>query len=213
MTDATALAQKATAENKTRIAQLDPLGLDLLFREARSHSAWQDRPVGDDQLRALYEVVKMGPTTVNSCPARILFLRTPEAKARLKPALSPSNVDKTMTAPVTAIIGYDTRFFEHLPRLFPHKDVKGNFADNPEHAEKTAFRNGTLQGAYLMIAARALGLDIGAMSGFDNEKVDQEFFKGTPVKSNFLLNLGYGDPEGIMVRNPRFDFEEVCEFL
>lgn len=213
MTDATAPAQKAAAKIKTRIAQLDSQGLDLLFREARSHTVWQDKPVGDDQLRALYEVFKMGPTTVNSCPARILFLRTPEARERLRPALAPSNVDKTLSAPVTAIIGYDTRFFEHLPRLFPHKDVKGNFADNPGHAEKTAFRNGTLQGAYLMIAARALGLDIGAMSGFDNEMVDKEFFEGTSVKSNFLCNLGYGDPDGLMVRHPRFDFEEVCELL
>ncbi len=184
-----------------------------MFLEARSHNAWQDRPVGDDQLRALYEVVKIGPTTVNSCPARILFLRTPEAKERLKPALNPGNLDKTMSAPVAAIIGYDTRFFEHLPRLFPTKDVKGNFADKPEHAEKTAFRNGTLQGAYLIIAARALGLDIGAMSGFNNAMVDKEFFEGTSVKSNFLCNLGYGNPETLMVRSPRFDFEEVCELL
>ena len=140
-------------------------------------------------------------------------LRTQEAKERLKPALNPGNVDKTMAAPVTAIIGFDTRFFEHLPRLFPHKDVKGNFDGKPEHAEKTAFRNGTLQGAYFIIAARALGLDVGPLSGFDNAKVDEAFFAGTPVKSNFLCNLGYGDPEGLMVRLPRFDFEEVCEFL
>ena len=213
MTDATALAQKAAAEIKTRIAQLDPLGLDLWFQEARSHNAWQDRPAGDDPLRALYEVAKMGPATVNSSPARFLFLRTQEAKERLKPALNPGNVDKTMAAPVTAIIGFDTRFFEHLPRLFPHKDVKGNFDGKPEHAEKTAFRNGTLQGAYFIIAARALGLDVGPLSGFDNAKVDEAFFAGTPVKSNFLCNLGYGDPEGLMVRLPRFDFEEVCEFL
>lgn len=213
MTDATAMARKAAAEIKTRISQLDPLGLDLLFREARSHKAWQDRPVGDDQIRALFEVVKMGPTTVNSNPARFLFLRTQQAKERLKPALTATNVDKTMSAPVNVIIGYDTRFFEHLPRLFPTKDVRGHFDGNPGHAEETAFRNGTLQGAYLMIAARALGLDVGPLSGFDNAKVDKEFFQGTPVKSNFICNLGYGDPEALMARSPRFDFEDVCEFL
>ena len=170
--------------------------------------------MSDDQLRQIYDIMRMGPTSANSCPARIIFLRTPEAKARLLPALSPGNVDKTKAAPVTAIIGYDTRFYELTPKLFPHRpEMKDNFAKNLPFAEVTAFRNGTLQGAYFMLAARAVGLDIGGMSGFDNAKVDAEFFPDGRVKSNFLCNVGHGDPSKVMVRLPRLDFHEACTVL
>lgn len=202
-----------------------PLGndaLDVLFRKARTHNVWLDKPVSDELLRQLYELMKYGPTSANSCPARILFLRTREAKERLRPALSPSNVDKTMQAPVTAIVGYDLKFFEHTPRLFPHNPaMRQNFADNPKLAGLTAFRNGTLQGAYLMLAARSLGLDCGPMSGFDNAKVDAEFFSsaaGNPpefveVKSDFLCNLGHGDHSKLFPRSPRLGFAEACALL
>lgn len=202
-------------------------GQDLLFRKARTHNAWLDKPVSDDTLRQLYELMKWGPTSVNCCPARILFLRTPEAKRRLLPALSPGNVEKTMAAPVTAIIGYDGKFYELLLKLFPHTDARAWFANTPELAEVTARRNSSLQGAYFMIAARALGLDCGPMSGFDNAKVDHEFFpaSGRPdefqqeyfpdshIKTNFLCNLGYGDPAKLFPRSPRLDFDEACKLL
>jgi 3-hydroxypropanoate dehydrogenase len=193
---------------------LDDAGLDLILRKARTQNGWLDKPVSDDQLRAIYDIMRVGPTSANSCPARILFLRTPEAKARLLPALSPGNVDKTKAAPVTAIIGYDTRFFEFFPKLFPHRpEMKDAFANNPENAEITAFRNGTLQGAYFMIAARAIGLDVGGMSGFDNAKVDAEFFPDGRVKSNFLCNVGHGDPAKVMQKLPRLDWDEACRLL
>ena len=193
---------------------LDDAGLDLILRKARTQNGWLDKPVSDDQLRAIYDIMRLGPTSANSCPARILFLRTPEAKARLLPALTPGNVDKTKAAPVTAIIGYDTRFFEFFPKLFPHRpEMRDAFANNPENAEITAFRNGTLQGAYFMIAARAVGLDVGGMSGFDNAKVDAEFFPDGRVKSNFLCNLGHGDPSKVLPRHPRLAFEEACTLL
>jgi 3-hydroxypropanoate dehydrogenase len=193
---------------------LDQAGLDLLFMKARTQNGWLPAPVSDAELRALYDIMRMGPTSANSCPARILFLRTPEARARLLPALSPGNVDKTRAAPVTAIIGYDTRFFELTPKLFPHKpEMADGFRNNPAHAEVTAFRNGTLQGAYFMLAARAIGLDVGGMSGFDNAKVDAEFFPDGRVKSNFLCNLGHGDPSKVMAKLPRLDFDEACTLL
>jgi 3-hydroxypropanoate dehydrogenase len=202
-------------------------GLDLLFRQARTHSAWLNKPVSDDTLRQLYELMKWGPTSANCSPARILFLRTPEAKQRLLPALAPGNVDKTMSAPVTAIIGYDVKFYEALPKLFPHADARAWFADTPELAGVTARRNSSLQGAYFIIAARALGLDCGPMSGFDNAKVDHEFFPADPaqnqfqqeyfpdshIKSNFLCNLGYGDASQLYPRSPRLDFDEACKLL
>ncbi|HTW67725.1 MAG TPA: malonic semialdehyde reductase [Bryobacteraceae bacterium] len=196
--------------------------LDTLFRQARTHNAWLDQPVSDDVLRQLYNMVKFGPTSANSSPARILFLRSRESKERLLPALSPTNVDKTMKAPVTAIIGYDLEFFEELPKLFPHNTAARDwFANAPQFAETTAFRNSSLQGGYFILAARALGLDCGPMSGFDNVKVDAEFFSsdaGNPpefhqVKSNFLCNLGYGDASKLMPRNPRLPFEEACRLL
>jgi 3-hydroxypropanoate dehydrogenase len=196
--------------------------LDVLFRQARTHNAWLDKPVGDDLLRQLYDLVKYGPTSANSCPARIIFLRTPQAKQRLLPALSPTNADKTMKAPVTAVVGYDVKFYEQIPKLFPHNPgMRDTFAKSAQHAETTAFRNGSLQGAYLILAARSLGLDCGPMSGFDNAKVDAEFFTaaaGNPrefveVKSNFLCNLGYGDASKLSPRNPRLAFDEACRLI
>jgi 3-hydroxypropanoate dehydrogenase len=197
------------------VPTLDPAALDVLFLQARTQNGWLPTPVGDDQLRRIYAIMRMGPTSANSSPARLLFLRTPEAKARLLPALSPGNVDKTRQAPVTAIIGYDTRFFEWMPtRLFAHRpEMAEAFAGNPAHAQTTAFRNGTLQGAYFMLAARAVGLDVGGMSGFDNAKVDAEFFPDGRVRSNFLCNLGHGDPSKVMQRLPRLEFEEACRLL
>ncbi|HYS16295.1 MAG TPA: malonic semialdehyde reductase [Candidatus Binatia bacterium] len=193
---------------------LDDAALDLLFRKARTQNGWLPTPVTDDQLRAIYDIMKSGPTSANSCPARILFVRTPEAKARLLPALSPGNVDKTKAAPVTAIIGYDRHFYELLPKLFPHRpEMKNPYEANAQLAETVAFRNGTLQGAYFMIAARAIGLDVGGMSGFDNAKVDAEFFPDGRVKSNFLCNVGHGDPTKVLPRLPRLEFEEACRLL
>ncbi len=202
-------------------------GMDLLFRNARTHNAWLNQPVSDETLRELYDLMKWGATSANCCPARILFLRTPEAKQRLLPALAPGNVEKTMAAPVTAIIAYDVKFYELLPKLFPHTDARSWFADTPELAEVTAKRNSSLQGAYFMIAARSLGLDCGPMSGFDNAKVDHEFFPANAkenvfqlehfpdshVKSNFLCNLGYGDPGKLLPRSPRLEFDEACRLL
>jgi len=202
--------------------------LDQIFRQARTHSAWLDKPVSDDTLRQLYNLMKWGPTSANISPARFLFLRTPEAKQRLLPALAPGNVEKTMKAPVTAIIGYDMRFYDKMPKLFPHDPKMASlFAGAPDLAEVSAKRNSSLQGAYMIIAARALGLDCGPMSGFDNAKVDhaffgagreehgydQEFFPTTHVRSNFLCNLGYGDPAKLFPRTPRLDFEEACVLL
>lgn len=190
--------------------------LDTLFRNARSQNGWLPRPVGDEQIREIYELLKLGPTSANCSPARILFLRTSEAKERLRPSLLPSNVDKVMTAPVVAIVAHDLAFYEAIPRLFLHNPAARDwFAGDAKKpvAELTAFRNGTLQGAYLMLAARALGLDCGPMSGFDNGKVDAEFFAGTTIRSNFLCGIGYGDPAKVYARNPRLPFEEACRLL
>jgi len=193
---------------------LDNAALDILFRTARTHNGWQARPVTDEQLHQIYDLMKMGPTSANCSPARIVFVRSAEAKARLKPALSPGNLDKTMAAPVTAIIAHDLKFYEHLPKLFPHnQDARNWFANDAKFAETAAFRNGSLQGAYFMLAARAVGLDCGPMSGFDNAKVDAAFFPDGNVKSNFLCNLGYGDPTKLFPRSPRLDFAEACQVL
>ncbi|MFN4277649.1 MAG: malonic semialdehyde reductase [Ferrovibrio sp.] len=193
---------------------LDAGALDTLFRHARTHDGWLDRPVSDEQLHQIYELMKMGPTSANSCPARIVFVRSRQAKERLRPALSEGNLEKTMAAPVTAIIGFDLKFYDRLPDLFPHNpEARSWFADDPKSAELAAFRNGTLQGAYFILAARAVGLDCGPMSGFDNAKVDAEFFQETYVKSNFLCNLGYGDSNRLFPRGPRLGFEEVCVVL
>jgi 3-hydroxypropanoate dehydrogenase len=186
-------------------------GLDLLFREARTHNKWRDQPVSDETLRELYDVMKFGPTSANSSPARFVFIRTKEGKEKLAPALSAGNTEKTMSAPVTVIVAYDPKFFEKLPTLFPHNpDAISWFTSNDSLAATTAFRNGTLQGAYLMVAARALGLDTGAMSGFDNAKVDDAFFASSGWRSNFLVNLGYGDADGLFDRSPRLPFDEAA---
>ena len=201
--------------------------LNVLFREARSYSAWLDTPVAEDTIRHVYDVLKWGPTSANSSPTRFIFLRSTKAKERLRPALSPGNVAKTLTAPVTVIIAYDLKFYEKLPRLFPHNPaMREVFAKNPQLIETTARRNSSLQGAYMMLAARALGLDCGPMSGFDNAKVDeaffsagkcedceQEFFPEGHVKSNFLCNLGYGDRSTLYPRSPRLEFSEACSLL
>ena len=192
---------------------LDQASLDALFLEARTHYKWTDEAVSDDELRRLFDILKMGPTSANCSPARFLFLRTPEGKERLRPALSAGNLEKTMSAPVVAIVAYDPQFFEQLPKLFPHADAKSWFAGNTQLAETTAFRNGTLQGAYLILAARSIGLDAGPMSGFDNDKVDAEFLSWRGWKSNFLVNLGHGDPSGLFPRSPRFDFDDACVLL
>jgi 3-hydroxypropanoate dehydrogenase len=189
---------------------LDDKALDQLWREARTQNKWQDRPVPDAKLEEVYNLLKFAPTSANSSPARFVFVRTAEGKAKLKEALSPGNIEKTMTAPVTVIVAYDTAFYDKLPFLFPHADARSWFAGNPAFAETSAFRNGTLQGAYLMLAARSVGLDVGAMSGFDNAKLDELFLAGTGWKSNFLVNLGYGDPAGLFPRSPRLSFDEAC---
>lgn len=193
--------------------RLEAEALAALFSEARTHFKWTDAPVSDETLRELHGLLRMGPTSANCSPARFLFLRSPGAKERLKPTLSAGNVEKTMTAPVTVIVAHDPYFFEHLPRLFPRADARSWFASNPELAEETAFRNGTLQGAYLILAARALGLDCGPMSGFDREKVDEIFLAGHGWRSNFLVNLGHGDASALFPRSPRLDFAEACEIL
>ena len=192
--------------------RVDDKALDILFRKARTQNGWLPKPVSDDELRAIYDIVKVGPTSANTSPARFVFLRTPEAKARLLPALSAGNQEKTKQAPVTVIIGTDTRFFEFLPtKLFAHRpEMAENYKKSAALAEVTGFRNGTLQGAYFMLAARAIGLDVGGMSGFDNAKVDAEFFPDGRIKSNFLCNLGHGDPSKVMAKLPRLDFDEAC---
>ena len=202
--------------------------LNVLFREARTFNKWRPQPVTDEMLRTLYDLLRWAPTSANASPARFAFLRSTEAKERLRPALAPLNVEKTMTAPVTVIIAYDLKFYEHLPKLFPQNPgIAKLFESSPEMVETTAKRNSSLQGAYLIMAARALGLDCGPMSGFDNAKVDEEFFAaGQPcfgcdqeffaeghVKSNFLCNVGYGDPAGLFPRLPRLAFAEACSLL
>jgi 3-hydroxypropanoate dehydrogenase len=207
---------------------LNAEALDQIFRKARSHNGWLDRPVTDDTLRQLYDLMKWGPTSANSSPARFVFIRSRQAKERLRPILSPGNVEKTMSAPVTVIVAYDLLFFEKLPRLFPHSpSMRDLFAHNPQLVEETAKRNSSLQGAYMIVAARALGLDCGPMSGFDNAKLDeeffgagkeggdceQEFFPAGHVKSNFLCNFGYGDASKLLPRSPRLEFNEASTLL
>lgn len=190
---------------------LDAAALDQLFREARTHNAWQAKDVPDALLHELYELTKWAPTSANSSPARFVFVKSAEAKAKLKSALAPGNVDKTMSAPVTVILAQDMAFYDKLPQLFPHADARSWFAGNDALIQSTAFRNATLQGGYLLMAARALGLDTGAMSGFDAAKLDEAFFAGTTIKSNFLINLGYGDVAGLFPRSPRLSFDEAAK--
>lgn len=189
---------------------LDSAALDLLFREARTHNGWQGRPVPEALLRELWDLVKWGPTSANCLPARLVFVVSPEAKEKLRPCLMEGNLAKTMAAPATAIVGYDLDFPDTLPRLFPHTDARSWFVGNEALTETTAFRNSSLQGAYFMLAARALGLDCGPMSGFDAAKVEAAFFPGGRVKANFLCNIGYGDPAQLFPRSPRLDFDEAC---
>jgi 3-hydroxypropanoate dehydrogenase len=191
---------------------LDDHALDVLFRESRTKWEFTDEPVTDADLEALYHLVKLGPTSANCSPGRFVFVRTPEGKEKLKPALSAGNLDKTMAAPVTVIVAHDPLFYNHLPRLFPPADAKSWFSGNPDLAEETAFRNSTLQGAYLMLAARSLGIDSGAMSGFDRAKVDRAFFSTSGWKSNFLINLGHGVKEHPFPRLPKLNFEEAALF-
>lgn len=190
---------------------LDAASLDLIFRNARSHNRWVEREVPDSLLRQIYDVMKWGPTSANCTPARIVFVKSAEAKAKLLACMAPNNVAKTQSAPVVAVIGMDMEFFDKLPRLYPATDARSWFVGNQALIEATAFRNSSLQGAYLMIAARALGLDCGPMSGFDPDKVNEAFFKGTPVKANFVCGLGYGDPAKLYPRGPRLEFDEASK--
>lgn len=189
---------------------LNDAALDQLFRTARTHNAWLDKPVTDEQLHALYELMKWGATSANSSPARIVFIKSKEAREKLGLAISDNNREKTMSAPITAILATDYAFYEKLPQLFPHADAKSWFVGNQALIDSTAFRNSSLQGAYLMLAARSLGLDCGPMSGFDNAKIDELFFSGTTIKSNFLINLGYGDAAALFPRSPRLSFDEAA---
>ena len=189
---------------------LDNTALDILFRKARSYNAWQDKPVSEQQLNELYELMKWGPTSANSCPARMVFIKSDEAKQKLKDCLDEGNIEKSMSAPVVAIIGMDLEFYEQLAKLFPHTDAKSWFVGKEEKILETAFRNSSLQGAYLIMAARSIGLDCGPMSGFDNAKVDAAFFSDGRCKSNFLCNLGYGDSSNMFPRNPRLEFDDAC---
>lgn len=192
---------------------LSPSALAQLFTEARTHNGWLDRPVPDALLKEAVELAKWGPTSANSSPARFVFVRSTEAKARLAPTLLPGNLQKTMSAPATAIVAYDIKFYEYLPRLYPVADARSWFMGNEALIETTAFRNGSLQGAYFILALRALGLDAGPMSGFDNARLDSEFFPQGTIRSNFLINIGYGDPAKLYPRGPRFAFDEIASIL
>ena len=192
---------------------IEAQSLAQLFTEARTHNVFRDKPVSDELLQKAIELAKMGPTSANQSPMRVVFLRSPAAKERLRPALSPGNLDKTMAAPVVAITAYDEHFYEHLPYLFPHADAKSWFASDAVKAARAAFQNGTLQVAYLIIALRAVGLDTGPMTGFDNAKVDAEFFPEGHVKSNVLINIGYGDHEKLFARSPRFSFDQMAKII
>lgn len=206
-------AQAAVRALRARVGQLDEGAIDLILRDARSHYAWTDRPVSDEMLRTLYEITIQGPTSMNTCPARFVFITSEAGKDRLAKSLKPKNVEKMRSAPVTAIIAWDPLYWQRLDFLFPHEDRKPLFAGNEVFAQDTAYRNSTLQGAYFMIAARAMGLDVGAMSGFSNAAVDEEFFAQSCWKSNFLCNLGYADETALFAKLPRFAFDEVCEIL
>lgn len=218
MSDPNATADQAAREAakafQSQGLTADEQSLRLLFTEARTHYGWQDRDVSEDTLKELYEIAKMGPTSMNQQPMRVIFIRSEAAKNRLDPCLFEANRPKMRSAPVTAIIAFDLNFFEELPKLFPpNPNAQDIFSGNATAAQINAFRNGTLQGAYVMLAARAVGLDVGAMSGFDNAKLDEEFFHGTSLKSNFLINLGYADTSKIFRRLPRLPYEDVCQTL
>ena len=211
--NAVAKAQSTFTDLKDNSDPLSDKQLALLFGEARSMNGWQDKEVSNDMVKSIYELTKMGPTSTNCCPARFKFIKSDDQKQLLKEALLPNNVDKVMSAPVIAIIGYDLDFSDNMSKLFPHMDVAPMYKGNAEFNQATAFRNSSLQGAYFMMVSRALGLDCGPMSGFNNDLVDQTFFKDTNIKSNFLCCIGYGDPSKIFMRLPRLDFDDTCEIL
>ena len=211
--NAVAKAQSTFTDLKDNSDPLSDKQLALLFGEARSMNGWQDKEVSNDMVKSIYELTKMGPTSTNCCPARFKFIKSDDQKQLLKEALLPNNVDKVMSAPVIAIIGYDLDFSDNMSKLFPHMDVAPMYKGNAEFNQATAFRNSSLQGAYFMMVSRALGLDCGPMSGFNNDLVDQTFFKDTNIKSNFLWCIGYGDPSKIFMRLPRLDFDDACEIL
>jgi len=206
-------AQAAVRDLRARKPRLDDASIDLILRDARSHYAWTDKPVSEEMLRTLYDITINGPTSMNTCPARFVFVTSDAGKARLAKSLKPKNVDKMKSAPVTAIIAWDPLYWQRLDFLFPHEDRKPLFDGKPDYAHDTAYRNSTLQGAYFMIAARAMGLDVGAMSGFSNQIVDEEFFAQNGWKSNFLCNLGYADETALFQKLPRFAFEDICEMV
>jgi len=210
---ARAQAQQTVRSLRERISKLNDDSIDLVLRQARSHYAWTNRPVSRETLATIYEIMAAGPTSMNCCPARFVFVTTLQGKERLAKSLKEKNIDKMMAAPVSVIIAHDLDFWKELLFLFPHEDRRGHFRDKPGHAQVTAFRNATLQGAYFMIAARAMGLDVGAMSGFANEIVDAEFFPESTVKSNFLCNIGYADESALFQRLPRLPFSKACKFL
>lgn len=205
-------AQREVRELRERKTTLDDDSIDLILRRARSHYAWTDKPVAKETLTELYNIMASGPTSMNTCPARVVFVTSEEGKTRLSKALKEKNIPKMVSAPVTAIIAFDLAFWEQLPFLFPHEDRRGFFKGKEEYTFDTAYRNSTLQGAYFMIGARALGLDVGAMSGFSNDVVDQEFFSESGWKSNFLCNIGYADESALFQKLPRFSFDDVCSF-
>lgn len=209
---ARAKAQEDIRALRQEIETLDDPSIDLILRKARSHYSWRDEAVPESLLRRLHDIMIMGPTSMNSCPARFVYVTSPDGKARLAKSLKPKNVEKVVSAPVTAIIAYDLDFWRRLPDLFPHEDRRPMFEGKPDHIEATAFRNGTLQGAYFMIAARALGLDVGPISGFSNAVVDEEFFAGSSWRSNFLCNLGYADETALFQRLPRISFDDISRF-
>ena len=211
--NAVAKAQSNFTDLKDNSDPLSDKQLALLFGEARSMNGWQDKEVSNDMVKSIYELTKMGPTSTNCCPARFKFIKSDDQKQLLKEALLPNNVEKVMSAPVIAIIGYDLDFSDNMSKLFPHMDVAPMYKGNAEFNQATAFRNSSLQGAYFMMVSRALGLDCGPMSGFNNDLVDQTFFKDTNIKSNFLCCIGYGDPSKIFMRLPRLDFDDACEIL
>jgi len=213
LAQARAAAQETVRQVRANKPQLDDASIDLILRDARSHYAWTDKPVSEALLKTLYEITIAGPTSMNTCPARFVFVTSQEGKQRLAKSLKAKNIDKMMDAPVTAIIAWDPEFWRELSFLFPHEDRTPLFDGKPEYCHDTAYRNSTLQGAYFMIAARAMGLDVGAMSGFSNAIVDQEFFAENGWKSNFLCNLGYADETALFQKLPRFPFEKVCSFL
>ena len=210
---AVAAAQETFSTLKNNTDSLTESQLNLLFGEARSMNGWQEKDVSDELIRSIYELTKMGPTSTNCCPARFKFIKSEEQKLKLKESLLPNNIDKVMSAPVIAIIGFDLDFSDNMGKLFPHMDVSPMYKGNEIMNHSTAFRNSSLQGAYFMMVSRALGLDCGPMSGFNNAMVDEVFFNGTNIKSNFLCCIGYGDPSKIFMRLPRLDFDEVCEII